>query len=126
MSNDNGLVDEYAKLQKLNDEINKKIEEIKNKIIALSQEKNIDVLFGTHKKCSIKEYEKVIYPEDKKILIEMIKSKGLYDQFSSLNYFKLSPRIVKQEVDQEIIDLIKKEKAFRLSLKDISEMTVSL
>jgi len=57
--------------------------------------------------------------EDKTILIEMIKSKGLYNELSSLNYFKISPKILKQEIDKEVIDLVKKEKAFRLSLKDI-------
>lgn len=119
MSNDNGLVDEYAKLQKTRENLDKQIDEIKERIVALSQEKDTDILFGTNKKCSIKEYEKVVYPEDKGLLISLIKSKGLYDQLSSVNYFKLGPKILKNEIDKEIIDLVKKEKAFRLSLKDI-------
>ena len=78
-------------------------------------------LFGNHKKCSIKEYEKVIYPEDKTHILELIKKKGLYDKFSSVNYFKLNPAIIKKEIDKEIIDLTKKEKAHRLSFKDIEK-----
>ena len=120
MSNDNGLVDEYEKLQKLKRDVDKKIDEIKERIIALSKEKNTDILFGIHKKCSIKEYEKVVYPEDKSVLLKIIKSKGFYEEFSSLNYFKLSSRILKNELDKEIIDLIRKEKNFRLTLKDIA------
>ena len=120
MPNDNGLVDEYEELNNLKKEIDHKLENLKSKIIALAKEKNTGVLFGTNKYCSIKEYEKVVYPEDKTQLIEMIKSKGLYDKLSSVNYFKLNPQILKNEIDKEIIDLVKKEKAFRVSLRDKS------
>ena len=119
MSNDNGLVDEFEKLDILKRELETKKEELRNKIIELSRQKNTNVLFGTHKKCSIKEYEKIIYPEDKTNLLELINKKGVYDKFSSINYFKLSPAIIKGNIDREIINLVKKEKAFRLSLKDI-------
>jgi len=121
MVNDNGLVDEYEKLQKLKEDINKKIEEIKGSIISLAQEKNTEVLFGTHKLCSIKKYDKVVYPEDKSQLINTLKSKGIYDNFLSLNYFKLNPKILKNEIDEEIIKLVKKGEAFRVSLKDIKK-----
>ncbi|MCX6748578.1 MAG: hypothetical protein NT076_03155 [Candidatus Pacearchaeota archaeon] len=119
MSNDNGLVDEYEKLESLKKEIEQKEAELKNKIIALAREKNTEVLFGNKKKCSIKEYEKVIFPEDKTKIVELIKQQGLYEKFSSINYLKLSPAIIKGEVSQDILELTKKEKAFRLSLKDI-------
>ncbi len=119
MVDDNGLVDEFEKLQNLKKEIEEKEMVLKNKIIELAKEKNSSILFGTNKKCSIKEYIKVIYPEDKAFLTAIIKDKGLYDKFSSINYFKLNPAIVKGEIDKEISDLTKIEKAFRLSLKDI-------
>ena len=119
MSNDNGLVDEYEKLESLKKDIESKEEALKNKIIELAKQKNTEVLFGAHKKCSIKEYEKVVYPEDKTILIDKIKSKGLYNQYSAISYPKLSSAIVKGDIDLEISNLVKKEKAFRLSLKDI-------
>ncbi len=119
MSNDNGLVDEYEKLEVQKKEIEQKEAELKNKIIELAKQKNTEVLFGNHKKCSIKEYEKVTYPEDKTQILELIKKKGLYDKFSSVNYLKLSPAIIKGEVDSEITNLTKKEKAFRLLFKEI-------
>lgn len=72
-----------------------------------------------HKKCSIKEYEKVVYPEDKTILIDKIRLKGLYNQYSTISYIKLSSAIIKGNIDLEVAGLVKKEKAFRLSLKDI-------
>lgn len=119
MSNDNGLVDEYEKLENLKKEIESKEEELKNKIIELAKQKNTEILFGTHKKCSIKEYEKIVYPEDKTFLIDKIKSKGLYNQYSAISYPKLSSAIIKGNIDLEVASLVKKEKAFRLSLKDI-------
>jgi|SRR3989344_2721908 len=119
MSNDNGLVDEFEKLRNLKKEIEEKIDKIKDEIIALVKEKNTQILFGTRRLCSIKEYEKIVYPENKTFLIDIIKSKGLYDRFSSLNYFKLSPAIIKGEVGYDIASLVRKEKAFRLSLKDL-------
>ncbi len=119
MTNDNGLIDELEKLQGLKKEIETKEEELRNKIIALAQEKNTDILFGRNKKCSIKEYPKIVYPEDKTLFVELIKKRGLYDKFSSINYLKLSPAIIKGEIDKEISDLTKLEKAFRLSLKEI-------
>ena len=76
-------------------------------------------MFGNNKKCFIKEYEKVIYPEDKTLILELINKKGLYDKFSSINYFKLNPAIIKREIDKDIMELTKREKAFRLSFKDI-------
>ena len=119
MSNDNGLVDEFEKLQMQKKEIEQKEEELKKRIIELAQQKNTDILFGTHKKCSIKEYEKVIYPEDKSPIIELIRKHGLYDKFSMLNYMGLNSAIIKGNIDKEIADLTKKERAFRLSLREI-------
>lgn len=119
MSNDNGLIDEYESLEKQKKEIVQKEEELKKKLIALAQEKNTEVLFGNHKKCSIKEYIKIIYPEDKTPIIELIKKKGIYDRFSAISYLKLNSAIIKEQVDKEISDLTKKEKAFRLSFRDI-------
>ena len=118
MSNDKGLVDELEKLQNLKKEIESKEEELKNKIIELAKEKNTEVLFGSHKKCSIKEYERVIYPEDKTHIVSLMKQKEIYNKYSIINYMSLNSAIIKGAIDKEIVDLIKKEKTFRVSLKD--------
>jgi len=95
MANDNGLIDEYEKIESQKKEIEQKEEELKKKIIELAKQKNTDILFGTNKKCSIKEYEKIVYPDDKTFMLELIRKKGLYDRFSSINYFKLNPAILR-------------------------------
>jgi len=122
MADDKELIDEFERLEKLKKEIEAKEEELKKKLIELAKRENTEVLLGTHKKCFVKAYEKVVYPEDKTFLTQIIKDKGLYDKFSSINYFKLGPAIIKGEINQEVIDLTKKEKAFRVFLKDIQEV----
>jgi len=113
------LVDEFDNLQKIKKEIDDKLEKLRIELISTAKQKNTYIFFGTHKKCSIKEYEKVVYPENKDILIKKIKEKGLYEDVSSINYFKLSPKILKEQIDNEIIKLVKKEKDFRVSLISI-------
>ena len=119
MSNDNGLIDELEKLHTLKKEIEAKEQELRNRIIELAKQKDTDILFGAHKKCSIKWYVRVVYPEDKTFIVELIKKNGFYSRFSSVNYLKLGSAIIKGEIDKEITNLTKLEKAFRLSLKDI-------
>ena len=50
MSNDNGLIDEYEKLEFQKKEIEQKEGEIKKKLLELAKQKNTDTLFGTKQK----------------------------------------------------------------------------
>src|SRR3989344_2039890 len=110
------LVDEYSGLQDAKKRVEEKLDELKQKLIGFCEQKNINMIFGSNKKCSVKSYDKVIYPENKEELIRMLKEKGLYEELSSLNYFKLSPKIFKKQIDEDIIKLTEMEKAYRLSL----------
>src|SRR3989338_3846072 len=103
---DKEVIDEFERLQSLKGEIDRRIENIKETIIKISQQKNISPLLGTNKLCSIKEYVKIIYPQDKTQLTTIIKAKGLYEQFSTINYFRLGPKITKGDVDKEILSLV--------------------
>lgn len=116
------LVDEYDSLEKLKKEIENKLSNIKSEMINIAKINNISVLSGTHKKCSVKEYDKVIYPEDKYFFSKLIKKNGLYDAFSQINYSRLSPAIVKKDmsINKEILDAVKIIKAFRVTLIDTS------
>lgn len=119
MPNDDGLVDEFEKLESEKKKIEAKEVELKKKIIELAKQKNTEVLFGNHKKCFIKEYEKIIYPEDKNQIIIMLKEKGLWNELAMINYSRFGSKVRKKELDEELINLIKKEKAFRVILNDI-------
>lgn len=118
MEQDRQLVDEYEKLRNQQKDIEYKLEQLKAAIVSLAKQNNASFFIGTHKTCSIKTFEKVVYPENKAPFISLMKEKGLYEQFSTINYLKLGPRILKGEVDQEIMALTKKETDYRISLKD--------
>ncbi|PIN90421.1 hypothetical protein COU57_03480 [Candidatus Pacearchaeota archaeon CG10_big_fil_rev_8_21_14_0_10_32_14] len=117
-SEEQKLVDEIFTLQKAQRDIEKKIEDIKSRIIDLSRKENKNILKGTYKNCILREYTKIIYPDNKDTLIGILKEKGLYDDLSMLNYSRISSRINKNELPQEITDQIKKEKDFRLVIVD--------
>lgn len=119
MANDNGLVDEFERLESQKKEIGEKEIELKKKIIELAKQNNTKVLFGNNKKCSINEYAKIIYPEDKTQIIAMLKEKDLWNEFSMINYPRFGSKVRKEELDKELINLVKKEKAFRVILRDI-------
>lgn len=110
------LVDEYSKLVKQKKEAEDLINGLKEKLVEFSKQKEIEVVFGTVDKVSVKEYNKVVLPEDREELIKILKENGNYEEFSMLNYMKLSSKILKEEVDRKIIEIVKKEKAYRLSL----------
>ena len=112
------LVDEIDDFEKIKKETEDKINNIKAEIINIAKLENKEIIFGTHKMCSVKPFEKIIYPEDKTALVNLIKSQGLYETLSMLNYSRISSKIHKKELSQEIISLIKIEKDFRLILID--------
>lgn len=114
------LVDEYDHLEKMRKELEIKLSNIKSEMINIAKIKGISVLSGTHKKCSVKEYEKVIYPEDKNSFTKLIKNKGLYDAFSQVNYPRLSSAIIKKDItiDNEVVSAVKIIKDFRVVLID--------
>jgi hypothetical protein len=112
------LVDEYAKFYKAKKEAERKLESLKRNLVDFAKERKITSILGADFRCSLRKYEKVVYPADKKEeLIRTMKEKGIYEEFSTLNHFKLNPRILKKEVDDWIINFVDIEEAHRLSLK---------
>lgn len=115
---DKNLVDELDRLEKIKKETEDKINNVKREIINIANLENKEFIFGTHKMCKVMPYNKVIYPEDKTILTNLIKSQGLYEDLSMLNYSRITSRINKMELSQDIINLVRIEKDFRISLID--------
>jgi len=120
VSSDKQLIDSLLALQNQKKQIEEKIRLIRGEIVALAKQKRTDILYGSKMRAVIKEYMKVVYPEEtKEILVQMLKDKGLYEEFMQLNRFKLTPRIMKNEVDFEIIKLVKRELAYAVSLSPL-------
>lgn len=110
------LIDRFRNLQNLKKDIDADLKEIRELIIRMSFEKDSEVLFGSDMWCSVKEYDKVVYPEDKELLLRVLKEKGDYDKVSGVIYPRLSSKILKGGVSSEVVDMVKKEKAYRLVL----------
>ena len=89
---------------------------MKEKLISFAKQKEVDVVFGSNKKASVRAYDKVVYPEDKEKFTQMLKDKGVYEEISMISYPRLNSKILKKEIDQEIIDSISKETDYRISL----------
>ena len=114
------LVDELDKLEMSKKDVESKIENLKSEIVNIAKISGKNFINGTHKGCSVKEYDKVIYPEDKDSFTKLIKDKGIYEYFSQVNYSRLSPAIIKRDIniDKEILDRVKITKSFRVVLID--------
>ncbi len=111
------LVDEYSEVKMKLGELKKKDEELKGKLINYVKQFNIDVVYGSNKKCSVKEFDKCLMPEDKENFIKILKDKGLWETYSMLCSVRLNSHIIKGEVtDKEICDCVERVKDFRFSL----------
>ncbi len=118
------LVDEFSEVKTKLSEYKKAEEKFKENLINYSKQFGIDVVYGSNKKCSVKEIDKIILPEDKEKLIELMKKKGVWDEMSSINFMRFQSRVLKDEIDKDIKKEVEIGKDFRLSLskrKDIEE-----
>ena len=116
------LVDEYAKLEQEIRENEGKVQIVKERLIQFARQKGLEIVYGSNKKVSVKEDDKVVIdPEDKEKIIKILKKIGLYDEFSTLNSSKLKSSIKAHEIDKSIAKLAKMEKAWRISLSKRKE-----
>ena len=117
MNDNRELVDELERLQELKKKTDLELNLVKGRLVAIAGECGVDSIAGSNKVCGVKEILKVVYPEDKAELIELLRRKGLYDEFSVVSYVKLGPRILRGEVDSDVVDLVRKEKGYRVTLR---------
>ncbi len=113
------LVDKYSEIKTKLSELKKAEEEFRDNLIRYAKQFKVDVVYGSNQKCSVKEFEKIVLPEDKEEkekFIRLLKDKGLWDEFSMINFMKLNSKVIKEEVDEDISEKLEKVKDFRLSL----------
>ena len=110
------LVDELSEIEAGEKELKKRKAEITTGLIEFARQKEIDVVHGSGKMASVKQYRKVVYPEDKAEFVRFLKEKGLYENVSMLSYPKLNSLIQKKQIDKEIIDRTSTETGYRISL----------
>jgi len=118
------LVDEFSEVKTRLSELKKAEEEFREKLISYAKQFGIDIIYGSNKKCSVKEFDKIVMPEDREKFIRMLKDKGLWDELSMICYPKLNSKIIKDEIEKEIKSVVEIVQDFRLSLskrKDVEE-----
>ena len=116
-SDDDGVkfVDEFAQLDKQERTAKKRKEELKELLIEFAKKKNIQAVWGTDHKVSVKPFEKIEYPKTEEF-IQLLKEKGVYEDLVTLNYSKFLSKINKRKIDVEILEQIKREQDWRVSL----------
>ena len=118
------LVDKYSEIKMKLSKLKSDEEEFRDNLIRYAKQFDIDIVYGSNKKCSIKEIDKIVLPEDKTNLIKLLKEKGLWEEFVSLNYMKLNSGGTKDKLDEDIKGAVDVVKDYRLSLSqrdDIDE-----
>lgn len=103
------MVDEYGTLYNQKVQTEKRLDKLKEDLIRFSQQKGINVVWGTDCKASVKPLDKIDYPKTEEFE-ELLRRKG-YDVFT-INYSKLLSRIMKRQVDVEILEKVKSEQGW--------------
>jgi len=121
------LVDEFAETKSKKKEIEEKEEKLKEDLIAFAKQKGIDVVYGSNMKAGIKEFDKLVLPDDDeeyKKFIELLKKKGHWEECSMICYPKIQSKVIKEELHPDLIEKVKLEKDKRINLskrKDVGE-----
>ncbi len=120
------FVDEFSEIKNKLSELQEKQDELRDKLIEFAKQKEVDVIYGSNTKASVKEFDKIVMPEgeDKDAFIKLMKAKGIYEECSMVCYPKLNSKVLKGEIEDEIKEKVKIEKDYRISLskrKDLEE-----
>jgi len=114
------FVDEFSEIKAKLSELKKQEEEFRGKLIEFAKQKQVDMIYGSNTKASVKEFDKIVMPEDtkdKEAFIQLMKDKGVYEECSMVCYPRLNSKVLKGEIEDEIKDKIKIEKDWRVSLR---------
>jgi putative RecB family exonuclease len=106
------LVDILEKLKEKESELKKEKDALEKDLIEFSKQHKIDVVFGSKMKAKVQETEKIEWDKDK--LEKWLKKQGLYEEYSSLNTFKLNSEIKKG--NKKLDKFAKKEKNYSIRL----------
>jgi len=118
------LVDGFSEIKTKLSELKKQDEEFKENLIAYAKQFDIDIVYGSNKKCTVKEFDKIVMPEgeDKEKFIELLKKKGLYEELSMVCYPRLNSKVVSGNIDKELKKMVNIIQDYRLSLSKRKEM----
>jgi hypothetical protein len=114
------LVNEYATTKEQLNELGKKEEELKSKLIEFSKQLGVDIVYGSNMQAKVKTVDAIKTPEEEKqkeYFLKLIKDKGLFEDLATISYPKLQSRVLKGELtDKDVLKLIEIVKSFRVYL----------
>ena len=116
------LVDEFAEVRKQLAELESKQDELKANLIEFAKQKDVDVVYGSNMKASIKEFDKIVLPEEKEELIQLMKDKGLWDELAMINFMRLQSKFLKGDLHDDVAGMIERVKDFRVGLSRRKEL----
>ena len=119
------LVDEFSETKNKLKELEDKQEKLKDSLIEFAKQKKIDIVYGSNQKAAIKEFDKLILPEDDEDyhkFIELLKKKGHWEECSMICYPKVQSKVIKKELHADLIEKVKIEKDKRISLSKRKDM----
>jgi len=109
------LVDEFSEIKLKKKELEDREDVLKKELIEFAKQKNLNVVYGSNMKCGVKEFDKIVLPEDKAELIKLMKEKGVWDEVSMINFMGFQSKVLKGQLD-EIKNMVDVIKDYRLSL----------
>lgn len=118
------LVNKYAQVNNEIKELEYKLEKLREALIAFTKKENIEMVYGSDMKASVRSYPKLSFPkkDDKtrEEFISLIKKLGLWEQLATADVYELAKMINNNKLHPDLVKLInqfvKKDKITRISL----------
>ena len=109
------LVNEFSELKEKKVVIEEQLDETKNHLINFAKQEEIEIVYGSNKKVSVKEVEKYSCEDENKEKLESeLKKKKLLKDYTQISYLKLYSNV--EELPKSVQKLLTKEKDFRVNL----------
>ena len=109
------LVNNFSELKEKKSIIEGQLEETKEDLINFAKQEQIEIIYGSNKKVSVKEVEKYSCKEENKEKLETeLKKKKLLKDYSQISYLKIYSNA--EELPKSVQKLLTKETDYRLNL----------
>ncbi|MBU1321571.1 MAG: PD-(D/E)XK nuclease family protein, partial [Nanoarchaeota archaeon] len=99
------LANEYAAWKIKEQKVNEKVKEIRDKIFAFGEQKKVNKVYGSDTAVTIWQKDCVKFPgrtdERHATFVELLKKEGLWDEFTTLDKFKLEKAFENLDIDPE-------------------------
>jgi len=107
------LVDRYVQALAKKKGAEEEASKLKDQIVLYAVKHKLSAVLGTEKRAKVTPFKKVVLPDNFK---ELLKEKGIYDEYSMLSHFKLQSAILKGQLDKELVKKVEKVEEYKVSV----------